>query len=41
MEESRIERDDQAAQAEARQTVKEPVENWGAWREGQDWGCAM
>jgi hypothetical protein len=33
----RIGRGDRAAQAEARQIVKESVENWGARREGQGW----
>jgi hypothetical protein len=34
---SRIGRGDRAAQAEARQIVKESVENRGAWCEGQGW----
>jgi hypothetical protein len=34
---SRTGRGDRAAQAEARQIVKESVENRGAWREGQGW----
>jgi hypothetical protein len=34
-------RGDGAAQAEARQIVKELVEYRGAWREGQGPGCAM
>jgi hypothetical protein len=32
---SMIRRGDRAAQAEARQIVKESVENRGAWHEGQ------